>query len=81
MPFYVLWTYLQLLEMRLISIEYLRALERHSSMRDFVTDTWNFWVSLYGIPIPDNWDGVDDYEEFIQEYRMVIILMSSSSAY
>ncbi|KAJ3519642.1 hypothetical protein NMY22_g13109 [Coprinellus aureogranulatus] len=63
------FTFNQLIEMRVGAAELLRAIQRHSNLSDFENDWWSCYTAVNGLPVPNDWDEVPDYEEFIDEYR------------
>ncbi|KAJ3543801.1 hypothetical protein NMY22_g3014 [Coprinellus aureogranulatus] len=63
------WTLLQTFDLRVAAIGYLRMMESRSPPNAFHSDWTEYWDSAYGIPDPDNWDDVDNYEEYVEEYR------------
>lgn len=71
MPFRIFWTYLQIIEMRLAAIDLLLTINEYGNLHDFVSDWWDIWLLTYGMPVPDDWDEVPDYELFVDEYREV----------
>lgn len=71
MSFGILWSYIQLIEMRLGAAELLRTIDRGANLRHFSSDWWDLWLLWYGMPVPQDWDEVPDYSEFVTEYREV----------
>ncbi|KAJ3530927.1 hypothetical protein NMY22_g8371 [Coprinellus aureogranulatus] len=72
MPWCQRWTYMQILEMRVGAIKLLRAISRHTNITRFEDSWWRYWVATYGLPVPEDWDEVRDYDEFIEDYRSLV---------
>lgn len=64
---------MQLLELQVGAIEYLRTIQRGANVTQFFEAWWQMWTSpeVYGMPVPDDWDEVNDYGQFLEEYREV----------
>lgn len=65
------WTLIQTLDLRVASMAYLRTIERRTSMSEFLNAWWTYFEDAYGIPEPEDWDQVRDYEQYTSEYRRV----------
>ncbi|KAJ3534421.1 hypothetical protein NMY22_g6936 [Coprinellus aureogranulatus] len=63
------WTVLQRLDLHVAAIVYLRSVERRTCISTFLATWWDYWVEVYGIPDPDDWDQVDSYEDHVSEQR------------
>ncbi|KAJ3499799.1 hypothetical protein NMY22_g19479 [Coprinellus aureogranulatus] len=67
------FTIIQSLDLRMGAIEWLRCLERRSCQQLFFSEWWAFWLDEHGIPDPDNWNDVHNYENYVAEYRRRVL--------
>ncbi|KAJ3550387.1 hypothetical protein NMY22_g525 [Coprinellus aureogranulatus] len=65
----VQWTNRQILELRHIAIELIRLMDNGGDLGRFINETWDAWVAFSGPPIPVDWNDVQDYSQFVVNYR------------